>query len=250
MMSPLCSGNILHICYPVTAIDFSQPVYYCNINDNIQLQANVTMRTQNCVNHLVTFSSSDDAIATVDEDGFVNGVSHGTVTITATAESGVSATTEVQVHGPLLAHAKVDATCTETGTEAYWECDVCGVIFSDAEGKNIIEAPIVIAASHTLTAHAKVDATCTETGTEAFWECEVCGDLFSDEEAKNKIDAPVVISALGHDWNNAEYKWAKDNSTVTATRTCKNNASHIETETATVMAEITAPTETTEGTVI
>ena len=37
------------------------------------------------------------------------------------------------------ATAKVEPTCTATGTEAYWTCDVCKQLFSDAEGKNLIE---------------------------------------------------------------------------------------------------------------
>ena len=56
----------------------------------------------------------------------------------------------------LTAHAKVDSTCTETGTEAYWTCDVCEKLFSDEEAETEIEEPIVIEKKpHTLTAHAK-----------------------------------------------------------------------------------------------
>ncbi len=46
----------------------------------------------------------------------------------------------------LTPHARAEASCTTTGTEAYWSCDGCKKLFSDAEGKNEIEAPIVIAA--------------------------------------------------------------------------------------------------------
>ena len=45
----------------------------------------------------------------------------------------------------LKKHAKVAATCTKAGTEAYWECTVCGKLFSDAKGKNAIDKPVVIA---------------------------------------------------------------------------------------------------------
>ena len=42
--------------------------------------------------------------------------------------------------------AKVEATCTAPGTEAYWKCtrDGCGMLFSDADGKNKITAPAAI----------------------------------------------------------------------------------------------------------
>lgn len=48
----------------------------------------------------------------------------------------------------LTATAKVGPTCTATGTEAYWTCtrDNCGKLFSDAESKNEIDAPVVIKA--------------------------------------------------------------------------------------------------------
>ena len=55
------------------------------------------MRTQSCDNHLVTFASSDESVATVDQQGLVTGIGPGTATITATAASGVSASCAVTV---------------------------------------------------------------------------------------------------------------------------------------------------------
>ena len=103
----------------------------------------------------------------------------------------------------LKATARVEPTCTSTGTEAYWTCqrDGCGKQFSDAEGKNEIEEPVVIKAlGHDLKATARVEPTCTESGTEAYWTCQRdgCSKLFSDAEGKNEIEAPVVIPAKGH----------------------------------------------------
>lgn len=42
------------------------------------------------------------------------------------------------------ATAEVKPTCTATGTEAYWTCDVCKQLFSDAEGTTVITAPVII----------------------------------------------------------------------------------------------------------
>ena len=88
---------LLHLCYPVTEISFSSTINPMQLGQNHQLIANVTMRTQNCVNHLVTFTSSDETIAAVDENGLVTPSKPGTVTITATADSGVSASCTVIV---------------------------------------------------------------------------------------------------------------------------------------------------------
>ena len=46
----------------------------------------------------------------------------------------------------LTAVAEVPATCEEAGVAAYWKCDVCEKLFSDAEGKTEIEAPAELAA--------------------------------------------------------------------------------------------------------
>ena len=39
------------------------------------------------------------------------------------------------------------------------------------------------------------------------------------------------IDALGHDWDEPVYEWSDDNTQVTATRKCKRDPSHVETET-------------------
>ena len=44
----------------------------------------------------------------------------------------------------LIVHEKAEATTSETGTEAYWECSACGKLFSDEDGSNEIEKPVVI----------------------------------------------------------------------------------------------------------
>ena len=88
--------------------------------------------------------------------------------------------------------AKVEPTCTTPGTEAYWKCtrDGCGKLFSDAEGKNEITAPVAIEAlGHTPEAVAGKDATCTEAGLTEGSRCSVCGEVLEGQE---------TINALGH----------------------------------------------------
>ena len=99
----------------------------------------------------------------------------------------------------MTAHPKLEATCTEEGTEAYWECTVCGKLFSDENGTTQIDEPVAIAAGHTLTAHAKKEVTCTEDGMEAYWECTVCGCIFADGDGLAELDALPVIYTDGHD---------------------------------------------------
>ena len=129
----------------------------------------------------------------------------------------------------LKATAKVAATCTGTGTEAYWTCQRsgCGKLFSDAEGKTEIKAPVTIAAlghdlihhdaktptctavgwdayqtcsrcdystykgkpaaGHTLTAVPAKEPTETTDGNTAYWFCPKCGKYFADAEGKKEI---------------------------------------------------------------
>ncbi len=62
--------------------------------------------------------------------------------------------------------------------------------------------------------------------------CSVCGEELSREH--------MEIPATGHDWDNPEYVWADDCSTVTATRICNNDAGHVETETVGTTSVVTA----------
>ena len=70
-------------------------------------------------------------------------------------------------------------------------------------------------------------ATCTEAG-EITYTCTVCG--YEKTEATN---------ALNHNYGAPTYAWADDNSTVTATMVCANDATHVVTETVTATAVVT-----------
>ena len=66
------------------------------------------------------------------------------------------------------------------------------------------------------------------------------GKAYTDTKAE-------TINATGHAWNDPTYTWAGDNSTVTATATCKNG-DHPATETVnTVFEQTKAPTYIEKG---
>ncbi len=57
------------------------------------------------------------------------------------------------------------------------------------------------------------------------------------------------ISATGHNWGEPTYKWSEDNRTVTATRVCLNDQTHVETETVGTSSVVSAePTCEAKGT--
>ena len=217
----------------------------------------------------------------------------------------------------LTAVEAVPATCETAGTSAHWKCEVCGKLFSDAEGNtettleklaipatgHAYGAPVwkwnddftasatftcgndashvetvnaavtsevtegscevggtrtytakvtfegkdytdtktepVPAKGHTLTAVEAVPATCETAGVKAHWKCEVCGKLFSDAEGKTETTLEkLAIPATGHAYGEPVWKWT-DDFTASATFTCGNDASHVETVNAAVTNEVT-----------
>ncbi len=95
---------------------------------------------------------------------------------------------------------------------------------------------------------ASKEPTCEENG-ENVWTLKISAEKSLDE--KEHIEEEFIgfdTEKLGHDWGDVTYTWADDNSTVTASRTCKRDKSHVETETADAEAEVTTePTATESG---
>ncbi len=74
--------------------------------------------------------------------------------------------------------------------------------------------------------------------------CEADGDTTYTAEFQNpafetQTKTLTNIQALGHAWGEPTYTWTDDNSQVTATRICGNDANHVETETVNTTSEIT-----------
>lgn len=89
------------------------------------------------------------------------------------------------------------ATCTEAGNKAYWECSVCGKLFTDAEAKNEISDATIAPTGHKLTKIATKEATCTEPGNVEYWHCDTCGKNYEDEKAIKELPN-VGVPATGH----------------------------------------------------
>lgn len=70
----------------VTSIKLSSSSAYLHIGKSMVITA--AIKPANATNKKITWTSSDDSVATVDSDGVVKGLKKGTVTITASAENG------------------------------------------------------------------------------------------------------------------------------------------------------------------
>ena len=98
-----------------------------------------------------------------------------------------------------------------------------------------------------LTKVDEVAPTCTEDGTAEYWK-DAEGNIFADAYGQEELDMPGVVEATGHKWGDPVYSWSDDESEVTASRKCKNDASHVETETVkTEIVVVKEPTDTEDG---
>lgn len=182
----------------VTSVAVSPKTLDLEVGQNGTLTA--TVKPDNATNKTVTWTTSNDKVATV-ANGVVTAVGKGTATITAAAD-GKTATCTVTVKVPAHKHTPVavpaqESTCMEKGWEAYYKCSECGTVV-DKNG-NAAQIKYLPLAAHKLTETKAVPATCTEDGTEAYWTCSVCKKMFADKDGKKEIKAPVKVAALGHD---------------------------------------------------
>lgn len=179
----------------------------------------------NATNQNVTYTSSNQNVATVSADGVITAVGEGTATITVTsADGGYTATCAVTVphqhtyssawtsnatqhwhectakdgaKSETAAHSGGTATCKELA-----KCDVCGASYGEY-------------AAHTLTAVARVEPTHYTTGNIAYYECTTCGKYFSDADAITEITKDSTVLAVvphnyGTEWMTSETQHWKE----------------------------------------
>ena len=127
-----------------------------------------------------------------------------------------------------------EPTCDKEGLRTY----TAKVTFEGKDYTDTKTEPLP-AKGHTLTAVEAVPATCETAGVKAHWICSVCGKLFIDAEGKTETTLEkLAIPATGHAYGEPVWKW-NDDFTASATFTCGNNASHVETVNAAVANEVT-----------
>ena len=141
----------------------------------------------------------------------------------------------------------VTVTHTATGCGDYTETVITGTFTNPAFAaqKKVVRTA---GPAHNMTAYRASAATCTTGGNSAYWYCSNCKKYFSDANGTKEIAANSWnIPATGHSWGAVSYTWSADNRSVTAVRTCRNNASHKETETVQTAYRVTRESTCTKN---
>ena len=155
-------------------------------------------------------------------------------TASATFTCGNDASHVENVTATVTNAVTTEATCEVDGVRTY----TAKVTFEGKEYTDTKTEPVP-AKGHQLTAVEAVPATCETAGTSAHWKCEVCGKLFSDADGKTETTLEkLAIPATGHTYGAPVWKW-NDDFTASATFTCGNDDSHVETVNAAVTNEVT-----------
>ncbi len=111
-LSAACTVTVKPAVVPATSVTLNETTAEVTVGETLQLTA--TVAPENASNPTVTWSSSDDAIATVDANGLVTAVAAGTAIITASTTDGsnLSASCEVTVK-QLAVSLTLDKTAAE-----------------------------------------------------------------------------------------------------------------------------------------
>ena len=87
----------VYTCYPVSSVSFEKPTAIAKVGEPLQLLANVSMRTQSCVNHLITFKLEDQTAGTIDPNGIFTASKKGKVRVIATAGNSIFDTCDITI---------------------------------------------------------------------------------------------------------------------------------------------------------
>ena len=102
---------------------------------------------------------------------------------------------------------EVPATCSATGTEAYYECGVCHKLFDESKNEKTAEQLVIAIDSSAHNYGSMIDevaATCASEGTKAHKDCLLCGKHF--DNANNEITDLLLAKNDSHD---LETVWTK-----------------------------------------
>lgn len=131
-------------------------------------------------------------------------------------------------------NSSVNPDSSDTSGDTSGDSSSSGSTSEDTSGDSSSVAPGHTHNAGTPVKENEIPATCTEGGSyDLVTYCTTCLEKISEEHK--------TTSALGHDFNAPTYEWNGDYSECTASRVCKHNSSHIETETESSAYNVVTP---------
>ncbi|MBQ6844006.1 MAG: type I pullulanase [Agathobacter sp.] len=164
----------LGVIVDATSVTLDQSTAALTINDAIKL--NATVNPDNATDKTITWSSDNEAVATVDQSGNVTAKEEGTANITVTTSNGKSATCAVTVKDNIslntTAHSlevgasyALSVTKISENTKVSWASSASAV--AEVSDTGVVKANATGTATITATTVAGATATCEITVTEA-----------------------------------------------------------------------------------
>ena len=98
---------------------------------------------------------------------------------------------------------KTPKTCTTDGNIEHFKCNVCGDLFEDAGGVNLLtEEKVKIPAGHEYgDLVPKQEPTCTQTGMQAHYKCSVCNKYFDESKTEKTVEELTIpVNPNAHDF--------------------------------------------------
>ena len=129
---------------PATAVSLDKTELALNCKDSAELKATATPENSTDAK---TWTSSNEKVVTVDENGKVTAVGTGEATVTVKAGE-FSAECKVTVAHKMTHHDAVAPTCTKDGNVEYYTCSACEKNFADKDGKTMLETVVDASKGH------------------------------------------------------------------------------------------------------
>ena len=140
----------------------------------------------------ISYTSSDPSVASVDENGYITGVSLGTAVITATTDNGLSATSTVTVSAPITSMEFEHPSITVYKGDSR----KLNLVYSPADTTDSINYSSSLTVDSTGTINAKSAGTYTVTATSQSGIKAYC--------TVKVIDYPVIVKSIALDKNENE----------------------------------------------